>query len=273
MAAPAASTLQERSAPPPPVAPVRERALNFLVWGAVVVVLLSSAGPVELRRLPLLWTNSDNMRQFGRSFLKPEWGDWRLYVAQMWLTLQIALWGTAGALVIATPLGLLAARNVSPPWVRQPVRRLLDLLRAAPDLVVGTVFLVAVGLGPLAGVLALAVNTGGVLGKLFSEAVEAIDPRPVEGVRATGASPLHEVAWGVLPQVMPLWTSYALYRFESNARSATVLGLIGAGGIGQILFDSLNAFQYGRTAAIVLVIVAAVSLIDLLSQVLRARLL
>jgi phosphonate transport system permease protein len=141
-----------------------------------------------------------------------------------------------------------------------------------PDLVVGTVFLVAVGLGPFAGVLALAINTGGVLGKLFSEAVEAIDPRPVEGVRAVGATRLQEVVWGVLPQVAPLWTSYALYRFESNARSATVLGLIGAGGIGQVLFDSMNSFAYGQTAAIVIVIVVAVTGLDLLSQALRSRL-
>ncbi len=152
------------------------------------------------------------------------------------------------------------------------MRRVLDLLRAVPDLVMGTMFLVAVGLGPFTGVLALAVNTGGVLGKLFSEAVETIDPRPVEGVRATGAAPLQQIAWGVIPQVAPLWTSYALYRFESNARSATVLGLIGAGGIGQLLFDSLNAFKYSATAAIVLVIIVAVSLIDLLSQAMRSRL-
>ena len=138
--------------------------------------------------------------------------------------------------------------------------------------VVGTLFLVAVGLGPFAGVMALAINTGAVLAKLFSEAVESIDPRPVEGVRATGAHRLQEIAWGVIPQVGPLWTSYALYRFESNARSATVLGLIGAGGIGQLLFDSMNGFQYGQTAAIVIVIVVAVSLIDLMSQALRQRL-
>ena len=259
--------------PPPPVRPLRERATDVAVWGLVAGLLLASAGPVELRRFPLLFANSQNMRQFGASFLKPDFGLWRLYVAQMWLTLQIALWGTVLAIAIAAPLGLAAARNVAPPWIQQPVRRLLDLLRAVPDLVVGTIFLVAVGLGPFAGVLALAVNTGGVLGKLFSEAVEAVDPRPVEGVRATGAATLQELAWGVLPQVMPLWTSYVLYRFESNARSATVLGLIGAGGIGQVLFDSLNGFEYGRTAAIVLVIVAAVSLIDLLSQALRSRLL
>jgi phosphonate transport system permease protein len=146
-------------------------------------------------------------------------------------------------------------------------------MRAVPDLVIGYIFIVAVGLGPFAGVMALAINTGGVLAKLFSEAVESIDPQPVEGVRAVGAAPVHEVVWGILPQVGPLWTSYALYRFESNARSATVLGLIGAGGIGQLLFDSLNTYAYGQVAAIIVVIVAAVSLIDLLSQALRSRLL
>ena len=109
--------------------------------------------------------------------------------------------------------------------------------------------------------------------KLFAEAVEAIDRGPVEGVRATGAARLQEIVWGVIPQVAPLWTSYALYRFESNSRSATVLGLIGAGGIGQILFDSMNSFNYSLTAAISIVIVAAVTLIDLLSQTIRARLL
>jgi phosphonate transport system permease protein len=121
--------------------------------------------------------------------------------------------------------------------------------------------------------MALAVNTSGVLAKLFSEAVESIDRGPVEGVRATGGHKLHEIVWGVIPQVAPLWTSYALYRFESNSRSATVLGLIGAGGIGQLLFDSLNGFAYQRTSAIVIVIIVAVSLIDMLSQAIRSRLL
>ena len=191
----------------------------------------------------------------------------------MWVTIQIALWGTSIAVLIAVPLGLLGARNVTPAWLQWPVRRAMDALRSVPDLVIGTIFVVAVGLGPFAGVMALALNTGGVLGKLFSEAVESIDKGPVEGVRATGAAPLQEIVWGVIPQVAPLWTSYALYRFESNSRAATVLGLIGAGGIGQILFDSLNSFAYSRTAAISIVIVAAVTLIDLLSQTIRARLL
>ncbi len=259
--------------PPPPIRPLRQRMADWLVWGGVAILLVISAKAVELDRFPLLFTNSANMREMGRAFLAPDFSLWPQYVANMWLTLQIALWGTTLAVLLAIPLGLAAARNVSPPWLQQPVRRLLDLFRAVPDLVIGTIFLVAVGLGPFPGVLALTINTCGVLGKLFSEAVEAIDPRPVEGVRAVGAGPLHEVVWGVMPQVAPLWTSYALYRFESNARAATVLGLIGAGGIGQQLFESMQGFQYGQTAAIVIVIVVAVSLIDLLSQALRQRLL
>jgi phosphonate transport system permease protein len=231
-----------------------------------------SFAPVEMARVVRLFTHSENMRQFGQAFLRPDFAQWRLYVGQMWLTVQIALWGTVLAVVIAIPFGLACSRNLAPLWLQQPVRLLMNLLRSVPDLVIGTLFIVAVGLGPFAGVMALALNTGGVLAKLFSEAVESIDKAPMEGVRATGATRLQEVAWGVIPQVAPLWTSYALYRFESNARSATVLGLIGAGGIGQLLFEELNAFAYSQVAAIAVVIVVAVSLIDLLSQAMRSRL-
>ena len=257
----------------PPSRPLGQQLFDLGLWGGIIVLLVISFGPAEMSKLPKLFANSDNMRQFGREFLHPDFSDWTFLVSQMWLTVQIALWGTAIAVLIAVPLGLLGARNVTPPYVQLPIRRLMDVLRSVPDLVIGTIFVVAVGLGPFAGVMALALNTGGVLGKLFSEAVESIDQGPVEGVRATGAAPLQEVVWGVIPQVAPLWTSYALYRFESNSRAATVLGLIGAGGIGQILFDSLNSFSYSRVAAIAIVIVIAVTLIDLLSQTIRARLL
>ena len=257
----------------PPHRSLAQRAPDMLVWGAVIVLLVVAFKPVEMGHFSRLFTNSDNMRQFGRELLKPDFTEWRLYVAQMWLTVQIAMWGTFLAVVLAVPFGLACAKNVSPPWVQQPMRLLMNLLRSRPDLVVGTLFLVAVGLGPFAGVMALALNTGGVLAKLFSEAVESIDRGPVEGVRATGALPIQEVIWGVIPQVAPLWTSYALYRFESNSRSATVLGLIGAGGIGQLLFDALNGFAYHQLSAIVIVIIVAVTLIDLLSQAMRSRLL
>lgn len=259
--------------PLPPQRSFAQRLPDLLVWGGVILILVIAFKPVDMAHLPRLFTNSENMRQFGREFLKPDFTQWRLYVAQMWLTIQIAMWGTTLAVLIAIPFGLACSRNVSPIWLQQPMRLLMNLLRSIPDLVVGTLFIVAVGLGPFAGVMALALNTGGVLAKLFSEAVESIDKGPVEGVRATGANRMQEVVWGVIPQVGPLWTSYALYRFESNSRSATVLGLIGAGGIGQLLFETLNAFDYQKLSAIVIVIIVAVTLIDLLSQAMRSRLL
>jgi phosphonate transport system permease protein len=257
----------------PPRRSLAQRAPDLLVWGGVLVLLIVSVGPVELRRLPLLFTNSANMREFGHDLLRPDFTYWKLYVAQMWLTVQIALWGTGLAVVMAVPFGLACARNTAPVWLQQPMRLLMNLLRSIPDLVAGMLFIVAVGLGPLAGVLAIALNTGAVLAKLFSEAVESIEKGPVEGVRATGAVRIQEIVWGVMPQVAPLWTSYGLYRLESNARSATVLGLIGAGGIGQTLFETLNSFNYAQVSAIVVVIVVAVSLIDFLSQLIRSRLL
>ena len=259
--------------PRPPTKPPAVWAADLLLWGGIALVLILSFGPVDMRRLPLLFTNSQNMQLYGRDLLRPDFSNWEQLVGQMWLTIQIALWGTCIAVLLAIPMGLAAARNIAPDWIVWPIRRVMDLLRSIPDLVIGTLFIVAVGLGPLAGVLAIALNTAGVLAKLFSEAVESIDKGPVEGVRATGAGRLNEIVWGVLPQVAPLWTSFALYRLESNSRSATVLGLIGAGGIGQLLFESIQAFQYRQVSAIAIIIVVAVTLIDTLSQILRKRLL
>jgi len=271
--------------PAPPVRPLSARAFDVLIWGGVAILLIASFGPAEISKFPQLFSESGNMQRFAEAFFSPfnpgrddfpqafMEADWGLYVGKMLQTLQMALWGTALAIVVAIPLGLLGARNIAPVWIQQPVRRLLDLIRSVPDLVVAVIFITAVGLGPFAGVMAMMFNTGGVLAKLFSEAVEAIDKGPVEGVRATGAGRLQEIVWGVIPQVAPLWTSYALYRFESNSRAATVLGLIGAGGIGQVLIDSTNSFAYDQTGCIVLVIVVAVSMIDLLSQAIRTRLL
>lgn len=259
--------------PRPPSKSLSAWLLDLLLWGGIAVVLLISFDKVDMVNLPKLITNQESIRTYGRELLKPDFSNWRHLVGLMWLTVQIALWGTFIAVFIAVPLGLAAARNIAPPWIVWPVRRVMDLLRSIPDLVIATLFIVAVGLGPLAGVLALALNTGGVLAKLFSEAVESIDKGPVEGVRATGATPLLEIVWGVIPQVAPLWTSFALYRFESNSRAATVLGLIGAGGIGQLLFEDIQGFKYAEVSAIAIVIVVAVTLIDTLSQIMRKRLL
>ena len=259
--------------PKPPTKSILAWALDLLIWGGVLAVLIYSVNDVDLGNISRLVTNADSVRDFATDLLRPDFTEWRMFVAQMWQTVQIALWGTFLAVFLAVPLGLAAARNIAPIWVVTPIRWIMNMLRSIPDLVMALLFIVAVGLGPLAGVLAIALNTAGVLAKLFSEAVESIDKGPVEGVRATGASGLHEIVWGVIPQVAPLWTSFALYRFESNSRSATVLGLIGAGGIGQVLFESMNAFNFRAVSAIVIIVVIAVTLIDMLSQAMRKRLL
>jgi phosphonate transport system permease protein len=212
---------------------------------------------------------SGNMTEYAASFFPPDFREWRYYLEEMVVTLQIALWGTALAVVCAVPLGLLSSTNIAPLWVRQPVRRLMDAARAINEMVFAMLFIVAVGLGPFAGVLALWVHTTGILAKLFSEAVEAIDPQPVEGIRATGANALEEILYGVLPQVLPLWISYSLYRFESNVRSASVVGMVGAGGIGVVLWEIIRGFQYAQTCAVMIIIVVTVSLIDLVSARIR----
>lgn len=268
-----ATPLTPTQVPAAPKKSLSASLLDALLWGGILLALAVSFGRVDMAHLPRLFTDSENIQIYGKDLLNPDWTNLNHLVSLMWLTVQIALWGTFLAIFIAVPLSLMAARNIAPAWLVWPIRRVMDLLRSVPDLVMATLFIVAVGLGPLAGVLALALNTAGVLAKLFSEAVESIDKGPVEGVRATGGSGLHEIVWGVIPQVAPLWTSFALYRFESNSRAATVLGLIGAGGIGQLLFEDIQGFRYREVSAIAIVIVVAVTLIDTLSQIMRKRLL
>lgn len=246
-------------------------------WGLtllIVFLLIAAFKPAQMKDITEIASNWDNTSSYMAEYLKPDFSDLMAkYLPEMWRTVAVALWGTVLSVILAVPFALLGANNIAPVWVVQIVRRLMDLLRSVNEIVLATAFFVAVGPGPLAGVLALAIHNAGVLAKLFSEAVESIDKAPVEGVRATGAARAHEIVWGVIPQVAPLWTSFALYRFESNVRSSTVLGLIGAGGIGFVLFENLKSFDYARTSAIAIVIVVAVSLIDLLSHQIRKRLL
>lgn len=244
--------------------------LYYAAWALALGTLAWAWRGAEIRPLDLI-RDSANIGTYTRDFFPPDFSDWRIYVREMIITLHIAVWGTLLAVIVAVPLGLLASANVAPPWIHQPVRRLMDAFRAINEMVFAMLFIVAVGLGPFAGVLALAVHTTGTLAKLFSEAVEAIDPRPVEGIRATGAHRLVEVVYGVLPQVLPLWVSFALYRFESNVRSASVVGMVGAGGIGVVLFEVIRGFQYAQTCAVLIILIVSVSAIDLVSARLRRR--
>jgi len=185
-------------------------------------------------------------------------------------TVQMALAGTFLALVVAFPIGFLAAHNTTPhPIVYYGVRAALNFVRTIPDLALGLLFVAAVGLGAFAGTLALAIHTATVLGKLLSESVENIDEGVVEAIRATGAGYAQILSFAVLPQVLPDLISFSLYRLETNIRAASVLGLIGAGGIGYLMNTSFRTFQYQEAAAIVLVLIGLVMLVDYLSSRLR----
>ena len=186
-------------------------------------------------------------------------------------TVQMALAGTFLALWVAFPLGFLAARNTTPhPFVYYGLRSVLNFVRTIPDLALGLLFVAAVGLGAFAGTLALAIHTATVLGKLLSESVENIDEGVVEALRATGARYPQILSFAVLPQILPDLISFTLYRLETNIRAASVLGLIGAGGIGYLMNSSFRTFQYQEAAAIVLILIALVMVVDYLSSRLRS---
>jgi len=187
-------------------------------------------------------------------------------------TFEIALLGTAMAAGLALPLGFLSARNVAAPAVFHPARGVLNFFRSVDTLVWALVFVAAVGLGPFPGVLAVIAYTTTSLAKLYSEAIEGIDPGPVDAIAATGATRLQTLRYGVLPQVVPLFLSYVLYRLETNIRAATVLGFVGAGGIGFYLQTYLRTIDYPAASTVLLVTVAMVMVVDAVSSRLRGRL-
>lgn len=199
------------------------------------------------------------------------------YLTSLVETIAIAAWGTLLAVIVAVPMALLAAQRTMQIIVPEEnavgrivrwigvfvVRRFLDVCRGFNEYVLALIIVAVIGLGPFAGVLALFVHTVGVLGKVMSDAIEAIDSGQVEGVSATGASPLQIVRFSVLPQIMPYVVSNSLLRFETNVRSATVLGFVGAGGIGFLMYDKINGYAYREVCTMMIIIIAAVTLIDL----------
>ena len=243
-----------------------------IVWLLVAIAVLIYAGQKSDLSFVELVQGGGNMAEYISRYFPPDFTDWKFYLSDILETIGMGIWGTLVAAIVAVPLAILAAENLAPVWIVFITRRFLDAMRAINEVVFALIFVVAVGLGPFAGVLALFVPTAGTLGKLFSEAIEAIDPGPVEGIRSTGASKLQEIIFGVIPQVIPLWTSFTLYRFEANVRAASVLGIVGAGGIGVSLYQSFRAFKYGKVSAILIILILAVGLIDTASSKIRQRL-
>jgi phosphonate transport system permease protein len=205
--------------------------------------------------------------------MPPDPGSWAralIYANALGETLAISFLGTFGAAVVAFPIGFLAARNVMPAWlVRVFVRRSMDTLRGIETLVWALVWVNVVGLGPFAGVLAIFTSDIGTFGKLFSESIEAADRKPVEGVVSSGGTAAESVRFGILPQVLPVMASQVLYYFESNTRSATIIGIVGAGGIGLHLFEQIRTLEWQAVSFIVLMILVLVAAIDWVSSRLR----
>ena len=193
-----------------------------------------------------------------------------LYLKALGETLSIALLGTTLAALFALPVSLLAARNIVPSNIfRFPVRRFLDSIRGVDTLIWALVWINVVGLGPFAGVLAIAVSDFGAFGKLFSEAIEGADQKQVEGIRASGGNALHEIRFGLMPQVFPVIAGQMLYFFESNTRSATIIGIVGAGGIGLQLAEQIRVLEWQKVSFLILMILVAVAVIDWISTRLR----
>lgn len=238
---------------------------------AVIAFLLWCADGVNLRPREL----AGALPLIGEYFYRmapPKWEFSEVLWKPALETIYIALWGNVIAIVIGLPLGVLAASNVtrSAP-LRAAARAVLNLQRSISELIWAVFFVAAVGLGPFPGALALGVNFGGILGRLYAEALENIDPGPVEALAATGASQLQVILYAMFPQALPQFVTYNLYWFEVGVRSATVLGMVGAGGIGFELVTTIRLFEWRETGVVLLLILAMVTLIDLASTWIRAR--
>jgi len=253
------------------------RTKQWLIWIAALltvgVALAWSANDLNLS-LAELYKGLPWIGDFVARMFPPNWGFMERLVKPVAETIQIAIWGTLLAVLLAIPLCFVAARNLTPSLAMfHAARQVFNLARGINELIFALIFVAAVGLGPFAGVMALTVHGAGMLGKFFAEAIEEADPGPVEALRATGARPLQVIVFAVLPQALPAWIAATLYRLEVNLRAATILGMVGAGGIGFELYSSLKLFQYEDTATCVIVILVMVMSADYISSRLRARIL
>lgn len=251
----------------------RLRRLNGLMQFAVIMaIILIAAWYVGLLDYAKL---ADGMPAIGKLFseaMPPDFTDWRNWIKPLFDTLAMSIAGTALAIGLSLPIAVLAARNTSPNLLTyQIARSLLNALRSVPELIMGIVFVAAVGFGALPGVLALGLHSVGMIGKFFAEAIEHADSGPIEAARSAGGSKLQIILHGVLPQVLPQMADTAVYRWEYNFRASTVMGMVGAGGIGFELMGSLRIMQYQEVSAILIVILLMVTLVDGFSSHLRGK--
>ena len=237
-------------------------ALVLYVWAAMGVEF----------SVTRIFSNLEHAVDFGERMFPPDFAVTATVASSLIETIQMALIGTSLAAIVSLPLAVLAARNISARPLQAGARLILNGLRTIPSIIWGLFFVAIVGLGPFPGILALTFYASGYLGKFYYEGIESIDMGPLNSLRTVGASPIQRFRWGVFPQVLPLMLGYTLYMFEYNIRAASILGIVGAGGIGFYLYTYINNFQYDRAATALLLLLVVVTVIDSLSSRLRARL-
>jgi phosphonate transport system permease protein len=245
-----------------------------LIWAvAIVAVLWFTAAQIGLNPIALA-KGIPFMADFFSRMFPPDLTHLPLLRDATIETIQIAVWGTLIAIVLSVPFALLGAKNTTPhPLVFHATRLFLNALRAINELVFALIFVAAVGLGPFAGVLAIALHATGMLAKFCAEEIEGVDRGPIEAMQAAGAGRLQVILFGIVPQVIPAFISYSIYRFDVSIRAATILGLVGAGGLGFSLIKTMKLFKYHETATCILVIFAIVLVSDWVCARVRARIL
>lgn len=261
--------------PPPPERSFIHRLARPLGLVVFVVIIAVVARNTEFN-LTAIWTGRERFWQIFSSLLAPDLTILPEVLQRALETLQISILSVTIGAAFAFPVSFLAAKNItalSPMGsvVYYVCRTAINIVRSIPDLFWALVFVAAVGLGPFPGVLALTMFAFGMLGKLFSESIEAIDPGPVEAVTATGASTTQVIVYAVIPQIVPYFIAHTLYAWEINVRVATIVGMVGAGGLGFLLRTYFSFFQYSSAATVILVTVVMVMVIDFASARIRAR--
>jgi len=240
--------------------------------GLVLLVILLCAWLTDLLDVQRMSEGIPAIGTLLTEMFPPDFTEVESWVRPMVDTIAMSIAGTALSIVLSLPLGVLAARNTSPnPTTYRIARGILNIFRSVPELIMGIVFVAAVGFGALPGVLALGLHSIGMVGKFFSEAIEHSHEAPVEAARAAGGNKIQIITHGILPQVIPQFADVAMYRWEYNFRASTVMGMVGAGGIGLELIASLRLMQYKECFAILLTILVMVTIVDALSSKLRKR--
>ncbi|WP_261166704.1 phosphonate ABC transporter, permease protein PhnE [Microbacterium sp. Marseille-Q6965] len=244
---------------------------RFLIGAVIAVaIVLWSADGAQFNFLKL-GEGAANMGEFLLRLFPPDFSQFGRIVALLVETLQMAIVGTVLGTVLSLIVAFGAASNIAPRWLYYVCRWVMNIIRALPDLVIALMFVSAVGLGPFAGILAMTVGSIGSIGKVFAEAMEAVDRGPITAMESVGASRRQIVQYGILPQALPMLTSYTLLLFEGNVRGATILGLVGAGGIGLELTTAMNMYNYGHLSAMVICIILLVTVIDQASAIIRRK--